>query len=151
MAKSKIVHPNSRKAKQNISKKHHQAKVQKRKKVRKSKDDLKRVKLLWFKEHIPNDKEKLSVEELRQLISRYLERFELESKTERKEATNCSVSVTVDMAIEHVKQESHEFLTTGLLVPDLTSKPNFEKFMQWNGETNKMISIPMITVRKSCI
>nr|CDS28118.2 expressed conserved protein [Hymenolepis microstoma] len=150
MAKPKIVHPNSRKAKQNISKKHHQAKVQKRKKVRKSKDDLKRVKLLWFKEHVPKDKEKLSVEDLRQLIPKYLERFELESKTERKEASNCSVSVTVDLAIEHVKQESQEFLKTGLLVPDLTSKPNFEKFMQWNGEKSKMISIPMIAVKKSC-
>lgn len=151
MAKPKIVHPNSRKAKHNISKKHHQAKIQKRKKVRKSKDDLKRDKLLWFKEHVPKDKEKLSVEELRQLISEYLERFELESKADRKETTNCSVSVTVDMAIEHVKQESQEFLTVGLSVPDLTSKPNFEKFMQWNGEASKMISIPMIAVRKSYI
>ncbi|KAM3185520.1 hypothetical protein ACTXT7_006202 [Hymenolepis weldensis] len=143
-------HPTaSRKAKQNISKKHHEAKFQRRKKVRKSKDNLKRAKLLWFKEHIPRDKDKLSIEELRQLIVRYLERFKLESKAEEKEVANCSVSVTIDMANEYVKQESQEFLTTGLSVPDLTSKPNFEKFVQWNGEMNKMISIPMIVVRKS--
>lgn len=78
-----------------------------------------------------------------------MKRLKLGSKSEDKEVNNCSISVTIDMANELVKQEYQEFLTTGLSVPDLTSKPNYEKFMQWNGEPNKIISIPMISVRKS--
>ncbi len=79
---------------------------------------------------------------------RYLCRFKTGSKAEEKELENCSVSVTVDMTNELLNLETQEFATTGLSVPDLTSKHNFEKLKNWNGEMDKMISIPMSLVKK---
>ena len=77
-----------------------------------------------------------------------MSRFKLDTKAEEKETENCSISVTVDMAKELAKQEAQEFATVGLLVPDLTSRENFEKFTSWNGQIDKMVSIPMILVKK---
>lgn len=56
--------------------------------------------------------------------------------------------MTIDMTNELTKQEAQEFATTGLLVPDLTSKQKLSRFMDWNGEVERMASIPLIRVRK---
>ncbi|CUT99093.1 expressed conserved protein [Echinococcus multilocularis] len=146
--KGKILHPSSRKVKQKIARKHHGIKVAKRKKMRRSKDELKRTKMLWFKENIPQNRTSLTVDDLRSLIFRYLRRSKLDSKEEERETENCSISMTIDMTNELLKQETQEFVTTGLLVPDLTSKQNLEKFMNWNGEVDRMASIPLIHVKK---
>ncbi|KAL5965226.1 Translation machinery-associated protein 16 [Taenia solium] len=104
--------------------------------------------MMWFKENIPQHRTSLTVDDLRSLTSRYLRRYELDSKEEEKEAENCSISMTIDMANELIKQEAQEFATTGLLVPDLTSKQKLSRFTNWNGEVERMVSIPLIHVKK---
>ncbi|VDM15991.1 unnamed protein product [Hydatigera taeniaeformis] len=105
--------------------------------------------MMWFKENIPQHKTSLTVDDLRLLIVRYLHRFDLENKSEKKEAENCSISMAIDMTNELAKQEVQEFATIGLLVPNLTSKENLAKFMKWNGEIDKMVAFPMVRIKKS--
>ncbi|KAL7058431.1 hypothetical protein AAHC03_017011 [Spirometra sp. Aus1] len=143
----KMLHPSSRKAKKRISQAHHVSKINKRKKLRKCKDELKRLKLAWFKDNIPKDATSLSDLEIKQLMAKYLRRFSAETKAERKEVENCSVSMSIDMSNAFVEQEMREYKTAGLSIPDLTSKVNVEKLRNWNGEVAQMATVPMTVVK----
>ncbi|VDN13737.1 unnamed protein product [Dibothriocephalus latus] len=146
-AAAKVLHPSSRKAKKCISKAHHVSKIQKRKKIRNCKDELKRLKLAWFKDNIPKDATSLSIPEIKQLMAIYLRRFRPETKAEQREVENCSVSVSVDMSNELAAQEMREYKTAGLSIPDLTSKVHLEKLRNWNGGIATMDKVPMTVIK----
>uniref|UniRef100_A0A0X3NVF5 Translation machinery-associated protein 16 n=2 Tax=Schistocephalus solidus TaxID=70667 RepID=A0A0X3NVF5_SCHSO len=144
---AKMLHPSSRKAKKLISQTHHVSKINKRKKLRNCKDELKRLKLAWFKDNIPKDATSLSVPEIKQLMAKYLRRFKAETKAEQREVEHCSVSMSIDMSNALVDQEMREYKTAGLSIPDLTSKVHLEKLRNWNGEVAQMAAIPMTVVK----
>ncbi|CAH8651338.1 unnamed protein product [Heterobilharzia americana] len=82
--------------------------------------------------------------DINKLISRYLQRAGGDVSTK-----SGPVSVSTDMNNLYIQQESQEYITCGIEIPDLSSKLNLENLREWNGDPDKVHTIAMTTVRKS--
>ncbi|CAH8623961.1 unnamed protein product [Heterobilharzia americana] len=117
----KTLHPQSRKAAQEKKHFHHVQRVVKRQKQRDIRTRIMISKLSWFRDHLPNDCRSMNQNDINKLISRYLQRAGGDVSTK-----SGPVSVSTDMNNLYIQQESQEYITCGIEIPDLSSKLNLE-------------------------
>lgn len=135
----KCKHPNSRKT---------VALVRKMKKV-KAKEENKLgkyikqnvigEKVMWFKENYPDSDRALTMEQIRELISKYLSRFDEElnqinyknSIGGKRNRQHTSRESAIQMTLE---KEVEEYRTCGLEIPDLANTSQVKLLKSWNGE-----------------
>lgn len=134
----KLKHPNSRKSLSLIKKAKKSDKKDQHRIGTQIKHNVIGEKLLWFKERLP-DGEKLSKEQVTQLIETYLSRFDEEleqialknSVGQRKNRQHASREDIINMTM---KKEMEEFNTCGIEMPDLLDHQQLSTLRSWNGE-----------------
>ncbi|CAB3222243.1 unnamed protein product [Arctia plantaginis] len=135
----KLKHPNSRKTLKVISKINKSEKKEQNKVGTHIKQNLIGEKILWFKERIPAECEVLNKEQVLKLIEEYLARFDEEleqialknSIGQRKNRQHASREDIINIT---KKQESEEFDTCGIEMPDLLDRQQMDVLKNWSGE-----------------
>lgn len=134
----KLKHPNSRKSLSLIKKAKKSEKKGQHKIGIHIKQNVIGEKLLWLKERLP-DVDKLTKDEVTQLIETYLSRFDEEleqialknSVGQRKNRQHASREYIINMT---KKKETEEFNTCGIEMLDLTDHQQLSTLKNWNGE-----------------
>ncbi|KAG8199019.1 hypothetical protein JTE90_001814 [Oedothorax gibbosus] len=152
---SKVIHPNSRKASQLSREEHRGLKLDRRKRESDLRMRAKLRKLRWFRDNVDQSKGVYTSEEVHELIEKYLQRFSEEDKKLEEQRSikgrrfqeRLGHEYKTKFAIEREKT-LYETPHVGIEVPNLTTKAAFEFLIKWNGESNFVPAIDMVTVSK---
>ncbi|XP_042878154.1 translation machinery-associated protein 16-like [Penaeus japonicus] len=135
----KVIHPNSRKAKQLNKKISREVKMKKRRGENNLKLQVLGDKLMWFKREMDSSKEVYAPKDVLDLIDRYIDRNmeELEQITlkhsigKRNKRQHASRESTIKIVHE---QETALFRQSGFETIDYFCPKNVEAFKSWSGE-----------------
>lgn len=135
----KCKHPNSRKTVA-LARKMKKVKAKEENKLGKYiKQNVIGEKVMWFKENYPDSDRALTMEQIRELISKYLSRFDEElnqinyknSIGGKRNRQHTSRESAIQMTLE---KEVEEYRTCGLEIPDLANTSQVKLLKSWNGE-----------------
>ncbi|XP_077302608.1 translation machinery-associated protein 16 homolog [Arctopsyche grandis] len=137
---AKCKHPNSRKTIA-LARKSKKALVKEENKLgRYIKQNVLGEKIVWFKDNLPEtDASVYSKEEIKEMLDVYLARFDKEleeivyknSIGGKRTKQHCSRENAINMTKEN---ESREYKTCGIEIPDLTNTSQVVLLKSWNGE-----------------
>jgi len=151
----KTVHPNSRHALVLQKKLNRDQRVTKSKADTTLKQDQMQQKLVWFQENLDTHKNTYTKHDLAELTSRYLCRFEdqleqisIVNSIGNRQTTKQHVSRENAIKIT-LEQESNDFETVGIEVPDLINGKALSYFRDWSGELRYHPSIKLRRSKKS--
>ncbi|XP_054709291.1 translation machinery-associated protein 16 homolog [Uloborus diversus] len=112
-------------------------------------------KLKWFKENINSEKSTCSAAEFKEVIERYLSRFDEEQKkldVKSIKGRHAHERITLEYKVKFsVAKEKNEFNTGGLELPNLLDKETFEKLKKWNGEARFISLFPMTLITRDSL
>ncbi|KAH9495426.1 translation machinery-associated protein 16 [Bulinus truncatus] len=137
--KDRPVHPYSRKALQLNKQLLREKKVESAKTNQFVKSELLAEKLIWFQER-PDDRHIYTKQDMIDLVMQYRDRFSdeldqidiVQSVGNRQQSKqHVAREASVKMTIE---DETNQFESSGIEVPDLINKKHLEEFKKWNGE-----------------
>jgi len=142
--KEKTIHPNSRKAAQLNKAEHKDERKKKQKDDRYEKDGHLWKKIQWFKDQLVDGKERYSVVEVSELISKYINRFQgrldeirESNDTNKQLGRHGWAHVAEEAGIKMVyERESNLFATGNFEAPDITNRANL-KALRELGEDSK--------------
>ena len=135
----KCKHPNSRKTVA-LARKMKKVRAKEENKLGKYiKQNVIGEKVMWFKENYPDSDRPLTMEQIRELISKYLSRFDEElsqinyknSIGGKRNRQHTSRESAIQMTLE---KELEEYRTCGLEIPDLANTSQVNLLKSWNGE-----------------
>lgn len=153
----KQVHPKSRKASQLSKIVLKGEKKQMRKEELNSKQKLLKEKVTWFKTNVSMDKEKYTLAEVTDIVSKYLSRFdERLSEIEEQNGLNKSLGrrgryhAAEEEGIKMVKEREEELFIAGKFeAPDLTNAGIMKHLKNWEGEVTLLQNIKMKNFKRS--
>lgn len=152
----KVVHPNSRRAKEICRKAFREQKLEKTKSSATARLEILAEKLMWFQENINEEKKTFTKNELTEYAENYMRRYDDEL-----EQISIVESVGNRQGHQHAARESalkltmdaekNEYEGAGIEVPDLINGKNLESFREWEGEIRFVANIKLrkISIRDS--
>lgn len=154
--KTKVVHPNSRKAGYLQRQANRDDRVHKSKAGTTIKQEQLQQKLLWFQSNLDPQKSCYTKHELAQLTSQYMERFDdqleqisiVKSVGNRQSKQHASRETAINITKE---RENYEFDAVGMEVPDLINGKALDYFKNWTGEIRYLQNIKLRKSKRSDI
>ncbi|XP_077575112.1 translation machinery-associated protein 16 [Stigmatopora nigra] len=146
----KVVHPYSRKAAY-MAREECRLKKKERQKIGKA-ARLNNIgeKLLWFQSQLDPEKTKYSQQDARNIIERYLQRFDgemeqIELKNSIKGRQGRVHGAREDFIKQTLERERALYAGVGFEIPDFVNVKNLKTFREWTGDLKKL---PNIVLRK---
>jgi len=147
----KQLHPNSRRAAKLTKVFHRDEKLQRRKEEHDNKSTALRDKLCWFKSQLEEDKDKYSLVEVSDMITKYINRFgerlkEIKDQNEfnKEKGRHGRFCASEEEAMKMVfEREQDAFITGKFEAPDLTNRVNVKKMKKWEGETKDILNLKL--------
>ncbi|CAL1543243.1 unnamed protein product [Lymnaea stagnalis] len=137
--KERPVHPYSRKALQLSKQRTHEKKVETSKTAQFVKSEILAEKLRWFQDRL-DDRHVYTKQDMIDLVTEYRDRFKEELEQicivqnvgkRQQSKQHVSREASIKMTIE---EETNQFESSGIEVPELINKKHLEEFKKWNGE-----------------
>eukprot|EP00047_Mylnosiga_fluctuans_P013285 m.30683 g.30683 ORF g.30683 m.30683 type:complete len:131 (-) comp4803_c0_seq1:127-519(-) len=124
-----------------------QTKLDKKSKVATAKSHAKVARIQWFQEALVPGKDSYSLAEIREMIQRYIDRFQDELATIREEsaARGGRVHASREDAIVHLHDMETSQFHSGFEIPDLRISANVQYIRIWKGEQHLLPNIIMAT------
>ncbi|KAF5307355.1 hypothetical protein FQR65_LT07072 [Abscondita terminalis] len=150
---SKCKHPNSRKTKSLTKRAKHIIFRNDNEQSKNLKRSVVANKIQWFLQHLDPSVAVCTVKQTRELIERYLSRFDEEleqiaikrSIGNRKSRQYASREDIIKMTIQ---REKEEYNTCGLEMPDLMNSTELASFRNWNGDLISLQHLKLIRINK---
>ena len=145
MKSKKIIHPNSRKAKQ-ISRAAHRVDKIDKKKINQVKGMSQlATKLVWFQQNLEEGKSAYTYGEVLDLILNYIHRNDLDiehSEELRKSGSSSNIKSEI---LHEMKQSEIDQYYSGFKAPDLTRTKIVKALKNWEGDLNLISNIELKT------
>jgi len=149
--KEKAIHPNSRKAAQLNKAAHKDERKKKNKGDREGKDKHLWKKILWFKEQLIDGKDRYSVAEVSDLISKYINRFQgrvneiqENNDTNKQLGRHGCAHAAEEAGIKMVyERESNLFVTGNFEAPDITNRANLKALRELGDDSKELPRIKL--------